>query len=53
MAKMYVRYEIATDTSENVTTNYRDAFSEYMRYKGSATLYGVTEMGDFSVIMSK
>lgn len=53
MKRRYEHYEIATETTENATTDYRDAFAEYMRYKGSATLYGVNEMGEFDVIMSK
>lgn len=53
MKRQYEHYEIATETTENTTTDYREAFAEYMSYDGSATLYGVTEMGEFAVIMSK
>lgn len=53
MARKYKLYEIATETGEEVTSNYRTAFAIYNQYKGSATLYGVDYMGDFSVILSK
>lgn len=34
-------------------TDYHDASAAFMRYDGSATLYGVNEQGDVEVIFSK
>lgn len=53
MARRYEHYEVATELGEVTTTDYRNAFTEYNHFNGSATLYGVDEMGNFSVIMSK
>lgn len=53
MGRKFEHYEVATEMGESATTNYRDAFSEYQHFDGSATLYGVDEMGEYSVIMSK
>ena len=51
--KKYVRYEVGTESGEFCTTIYKSAFAFYQSARESATLYGVNEMGDFSVIMSK
>lgn len=54
MAKRkYECYVVATEYNEEDFFNYREALSYYMRYRESATLYGVDEYGDVSVILSK
>lgn len=53
MARKYIRYEVATEIAEMVCFDYKDAFRQYQTCGCSATLYGVDEMGEFTVIMSK
>ena len=53
MAKRkYGRYIVATEFGEETFFDYREALSYYRRSE-SATLYGVDEYGDTSVILSK
>lgn len=51
--KKYEKYEVATDMGEHTIYDYHEALSVFRRYDGSATLYGINEMGDYSVIFSK
>jgi len=52
MAK-YVSYQLATDCSDTQEyDDYRQAFGDYQRCE-SATLYGVDEFGEMSIIMAK
>lgn len=53
MAKRkYESYDVATEFGEDTFFDYREALSYYGRSE-SATLYGVDEYGDVSVILSK
>lgn len=51
--KKYEKYEVATDMGEHTIYDYHEALSIFRRHDGSATLYGINEMGDYSVIFSK
>lgn len=52
--RKYNSYAIAySDRDAEVFYNYRQAFSAYRQTMCSATLYGVNNMGEYSVIMSK
>lgn len=51
--KKYSHYEVGTEMGESSHTNYKEAFATYQSFNGSATLYGINEMGEYSVIMSK
>ena len=54
MAKRkYEYYTVATDMDECYVRDYREALSAFRRHKGEATLYGISDMGDFCVILSK
>ena len=52
--RKYVQYELTSET-ENTKfyDDYSEAFSDYMRYEFSATLYGIAEDGGIEVIFSK
>ncbi len=51
--RRYTYYVVATDTNDDLETpNYREAFTHYQR-QTSATLYGIDEMGEHSIILSK
>lgn len=53
MAKRkYAWYEVATDFGEHTTDDYREALSIFRRSE-SATIYGIDEIGNYSVILSK
>ena len=52
--KKYSYYEFASESESTHTyEDYREAFSDYMKCDESATLYGVSEDGEISVIRSK
>lgn len=52
--RKYNSYEIAySDRFTEIFYDYRQAFSAYQQTTCSATLYGVNDMGEYSVIMSK
>lgn len=52
--RKYESYKLALEYDDERTyKNYRNAFKAFMRYDGSATLYGVNEQGDVEVIFSK
>lgn len=53
MAKKYERFEVATEIEEHSTDSYKEALSLYFRTNGSATMYGINSMGEYSVIFSK
>lgn len=55
MAKRkYAYYQVASESySTQNFDDYKEAFSTYSRTDESATLYGVSEVGDVSVIISK
>ena len=51
--RRYAYYVVVTDTNNDLeTTNYRDAFSHY-QHQTSATIYGINEMGEYTIILSK
>lgn len=51
--KKYDIYQVVSETETREFYNYREAFSKYQRTEESATLYGIAEQGDMSVILSK
>ena len=50
--RKYESYDVATEFGEETFFDYHEALSYYGRSE-SATLYGVDEYGDVSVILSK
>ena len=50
--RKYDSYSVATEYRESDFYCYREALSNYRRAE-SATLYGIDEYGDVSVILSK
>lgn len=59
MARKYERYEVASNIQgeEGTFFSYREALSLYLHVKGyggdtKATLYGVDDSGEYTVIMS-
>lgn len=54
MAKpRYSNFTLVTETESEVIETYREAFSKYQSFDGSATLYGTDDMGEISVILCK
>lgn len=50
--RKYESYSVATEFEERDFYSYREALSEYRRAE-SATLYGIDEYCDVSIILSK
>ena len=56
MAKRkYSIYQVHADFGEffSETNSYREAFTEYQKKEAPKTMYGITEQGEVSVILSK
>ena len=53
--RKYIRYEVVTEEGEITFLNYREAFSFFMHISPtfSATMFGVDEFNNYSVIRSK
>lgn len=51
--RKYESYSVATEYIEEVFFSYKEAFCSYHRSDDSATLYGIDEFGNVSVILSK
>lgn len=54
MAKRkYDYFILVTEDGNETYTSYREVFSAYQGTKDSATLYGVSVMGELEVVFSK
>lgn len=53
--KKYNLYQLVADFGEvnEESENYREIFSRYQRQEAPKTLYGIDDMGNVHVIMSK
>ena len=52
--RKYTIYQAINDSGTNEQTeNYQEAFGIYQRSDAPATMYGIDEQGEMSVILSK
>lgn len=51
--RKYTIYQVINDSGTKQTEDYQEAFGIYQRSDAPATMYGIDEQGEMSVILSK